>query len=136
MRRIISMTTVCICIAALAGCNDPSILTSITVCEVDLSKVDDGLYRGTYSINIPPGSLVGQPTAVVDVNVAKNRFESIRILTPSEWWVTNAETKLALLVEKILAEQKLNVDVVGGASYTKKAVQKAIENALAAYLVR
>jgi uncharacterized protein with FMN-binding domain len=136
MRRTLFVAIVGLALAALAGCNDPSILASITVSEVDLTKVGDGLYRGTYAISIPAGSLVGQPAAVVDVKVAKNRFESIQILTPSEWWVTNAETKLASLVERILAEQKLNVDVTGGASYTKKAVQKAIENAFAAYLIR
>jgi uncharacterized protein with FMN-binding domain len=136
MKRFWGAAAVCLVSLLLAGCNDPAFLAALTVSEVDLSKVGDGVYHGSYSLSIPAGSLVGMPTAVLDVTVARNRFTGIQITTPEESTVSNADMKIGALVEKILAEQKLNVDVVGGASYTKKAVQKAVENAFSAYLLR
>ncbi len=120
------------CLAAVAGiilsgCNDPKILKTIPVSEPNLNSVMDGVYRGTYTLELPSGYFIGNRTAVVDVVISNHRYQKIEIINEMK---VVSKTNFRPLLDSIIREQKLNVDAVSGASFTRKAVIKAIEKAL------
>jgi uncharacterized protein with FMN-binding domain len=85
-------------------------------------------------VPVPLGRIIMQPLARVAVDVREQRFMTIRITNLPDSFTDDPKLRLNDLIAEILDKQKLNVDVVGGASYTKKAVRKAIENAFSDYL--
>lgn len=87
--------------------------------DIDLSKVADGSYLGEFSYN--------NTACRVEVVVGNHRIESIDILENGS---TNYAKKAEGVVEKVISEQKTNVDVVAGATTTSKALLKAVEAAL------
>ncbi len=87
--------------------------------DVNLSRVDDGVYQGEFSY--------ANFTYKVEVAVADRRITKIRILQ-------NRESSYAKMAEgvadQVLASQSLQVDGISGATTTSKALLKAMENAL------
>jgi uncharacterized protein with FMN-binding domain len=88
--------------------------------DVDLSKVKDGVFRGSYSYV--------DAKFLVEVSVKDHKIEKIDIIeaftgTP---YAVNAKA----VVDTVVAHQSLNVDVITGATTTSKAYLKCIENAL------
>lgn len=136
MRHLMSTVVVVITFIVLSGCNDTQVLKKITVSEVDLPAVADGTYHGNYKIELPAGYFIGQPSAAVDVTVSNHRYESIQLIGIPAWMISNKDMKITPMLNQILFEQKLNVDSASGASYTKKAIQKAIENAFSNNLIK
>jgi uncharacterized protein with FMN-binding domain len=136
MRNFFRITVLFVSLLAVSGCNDSAYLQKIKVSEVDLSNVTNGVYRGTYRLNLPFGYIVGQTYAVVDVAVSNKRFESFHLINIPDWISTNTNAGISHMLYLILREQKMNMDSSSGASYTKKAVQKAIENAFSNSLVK
>ena len=130
--RIIFILTI---LAGISGCNNSKILEKITVSEVNLNSVTNGTYRGSYRLNLPLGYFIGQSYAIVDVSISNNRFTSINLINIPGWLATNKQTKIPQLLDLIMQEQKLNVDAIDGASFTKKAIQKAVENAFSNQLL-
>ena len=136
MRYLKGILIAAAALAILSGCNDSRVLKKITVSEVNLSTVTNGTYRGNYSLHLPAGTFIGQPSAVVDVSVKDNRYHSIQLVNIPVWMITNKGMEINRMLDQILLEQKLNVDSTSGASYTKKAIQKAIENAFSNNLIQ
>lgn len=94
-------------------------IRQLVIREVDLGKVADGTYMGSYH--------KGRWTFDVQVVVQNHRIKSVknvnaRMNTQQEW-TASAE---AAFVEK----QSVNIDVVSGATLNSKAFQKAVEIAL------
>ena len=89
----------------------------VSINEVDLSKLDDGVYTGSYDH--------GRWTNQVEIRVENHEIVEIRK-------VEGFEHKAAMetIHERVLESQSLLVDVVSGATVSSKAYLKAIEHAL------
>jgi uncharacterized protein with FMN-binding domain len=87
--------------------------------EVDLSKIPEGAYRGSFSFN--------NQYYEVEVQVKNQAIESIKVL---ENGTGEYAKKAEGVLQKVLSAQSLKVDAVTGATTTSKALLKATENAL------
>jgi len=86
--------------------------------DVDLSKVADGTYSGNYKVF---------PISVkVKVAVKDHQITSIEYVEHKSGKGAPAEA----IRDNILEEQSLEVDVISGATYSSKAILKAVRNAL------
>jgi uncharacterized protein with FMN-binding domain len=95
-------------------------LRETTISDVDLLKVADGTYGGSYGIF---------PVLVeVKVTVKDHRITAIDLVKHR----TGQGQGAAALPAKVIAAQSLKVDAVSGATLSSKVVLKAIENALRA----
>ena len=86
--------------------------------EIDIDDVSDGIYIGEYDVNFI--------YAKVEVTVEDGEIVSINILEHRHERGKAAET----VIEKIIEEQKINVDAVSGATNSSTVIKKAVENAL------
>lgn len=93
------------------------------IVNVDLEKVPNGVYTGTYA---------SSPIEVsVRVTVQDHVLTSIEITKHENGRGKPAEA----ITDKIIKAQSLEVDVISGATYSSKVILKAIENALNNYSV-
>lgn len=91
----------------------------IKVGEMNLSKVDDGVYKDTYFYNEALG-------ATVVVTVIDHKIDTIVIQEHK----TGMGRKAEQIVDRVIEEQSLQVDTVSGATGSSKIILKAIENAI------
>lgn len=93
-------------------------LAKANIAEVDLGTIADGEYSGSFN---------AFPVAVeLKVKVKDHRIEAIDLIKH-----TNGQGKPAeALLAKVVQEQKINLDVISGATYSSKAILLAIANAL------
>lgn len=93
-------------------------LTSIEIQDVDLPRIEDGNYKGSYE---------AFPVSVeVSVEVKNHEIMDIQILKHVNGQGDPAEK----ITEHIIEAQSLNVDVIAGATYSSKVIIKAVEDAL------
>lgn len=93
--------------------------SEIEVNNIDLSNVDDGVYTGVFDHE----KIVG---AKVKITVENNRITNIELVEHNYGLGKKAETITDIVVDS----QSLSVDAISGATYSSKAILKAIENAL------
>ena len=86
--------------------------------EIDIADVSDGIYIGEYDVNFI--------YAKVEVTVEDGEIVSINILEHRHERGKAAEK----IIEKIIEEQKIDVDAVSGATNSSTVIKKAVENAL------
>ena len=86
--------------------------------EIDIADVSDGTYIGEYDVNFI--------YAKVEVTVEDGEIVSINILEHRHERGKAAET----VIEKIIDEQKIDVDAISGATNSSTVIKKAVENAL------
>lgn len=91
----------------------------IQINNVDLTKLEDGLYKGEYSLN-------GIVEAVVLVSVKNHSIVDIKLIKHNHGKGKKAEK----LPSQVIKTQRLDLDVVSGATVSSKVILKAIENAL------
>lgn len=90
----------------------------IKIINVDISKVPDGTYTGSYEVL--------WVAAEVKVTVADQKIERIELLEHK-----NGRGSLAEVIpSKVVEAQSLEVDIISGATSSSKVILKAIENAL------
>lgn len=89
-----------------------------TIGEIDIADVSDGIYIGEYDVNFI--------YAKVEVTVEDGEIVSINILEHRHERGKAAET----VIEKIMEEQKIDVDAISGATNSSTVIKKAVENAL------
>lgn len=94
------------------------LLTRMTISDVDLSKIPDGTYTGSYE--------VFPVSAEVKVTVAGHKITGIELVKHRNGQGKGAE----VIPGKVVEAQTLQVDIVSGATYSSKVILKAIENAL------
>ena len=93
--------------------------------NVDLSKVADGTYQGSYSY--------ANKDFVVEVTVKDHSIVNIEVI---EAYTGNKYARRGqAIIDTIVANQSLDVDVITGSTTSSKAYLKAIENALRKGLV-
>jgi uncharacterized protein with FMN-binding domain len=102
-----------------AGQLTKTLMEEVQIGQVDLSHVDDGAYKETYSYNEGMG-------ATVVVTVMDHQIETIFIQEHK----TGLGKKAEKIVDRVIEEQSLHVDAVSGATGSSLIILKAIENAL------
>ncbi|HHY19242.1 MAG TPA: FMN-binding protein [Firmicutes bacterium] len=90
----------------------------IVVSNLDLSNLEAGIYTGECSLS--------PVKVVVEVYVKDKTIKDIEILEHQNGLGKKAET----VIEQVIKEQKLDVDLVAGATVSSKVILKAVENAL------
>ena len=91
-----------------------------TFTNIDISDIPDGVYIGEYDVNVI--------YAKVEVTLANGEITNINILEHRNERGKSAET----VTDKIIEEQKIDVDAVSGATNSSTVIKKAVENALSA----
>lgn len=86
--------------------------------EVDFSIIPDGVYVGEYDVNFI--------CAKVEVTVQGGKMTDIAILEHKQERGKAAET----VINDMIAQQKIDVDAVSGATNSSTVIKKAVENAL------
>jgi len=101
------------------GMNFAKDVETMSVQNIDVSKVSDGKYLGEFKS--------GKFTHQVEVTVAEHKIKDIKVLEVED----SKYSDLAKAVtNKVIEEQSLEVDAISGATTTSKALLLAIENAL------
>jgi uncharacterized protein with FMN-binding domain len=96
-------------------------IKKMVINEVDLSKIADGVYKGTFH--------KVRWTYEVEVTVKDHRITSIKNINK----LPDPAVKLTDgAIKSIIDKQSVKIDVVSGATINTKAFQKAVENALVA----
>lgn len=93
-------------------------LADVIIEPVDLDGIADGTYRGRSEAGIIQVEL--------EVDVQDRRITDIRILKHRNGKGSEAEK----LVPQIIAEQRVDVDTISGATYSSLAILDAVEGAL------
>jgi uncharacterized protein with FMN-binding domain len=93
-------------------------LANLEISNVDLTKLEDGTYTGTYE--------VFPVAAEVSLTIGNHKITDIKLLKHDNGQGTPAE----VIPEKVVEAQSLEVDIVSGATYSSKVILKSIENAL------
>jgi uncharacterized protein with FMN-binding domain len=94
---------------------------ALTINEVDISRVPDGTYEGSYS--------VFHVKAAVEVGVEDGRIVSIAF-TDSGRIAEETQLEIREIFDEVISSQSLDVDITSGASVSKKVSLKAVEEAL------
>lgn len=87
-------------------------------CSLDISNIPDGAYTGEYDVDFV--------YAKVEVTVENGIIASIAILEHKNGRGTPAE----VIVDRIIEEQRIDVEAVSGATSSSTVIKKAVENAL------
>lgn len=93
-------------------------VAGISITDIDLSKIPDGVYDGSYD--------VGLISAKVEVAVSDGAIQQISLIEHKNEQGSSAE----VITDIIVKEQKINVDTVSGATNSSLVIKKAVENAL------
>jgi uncharacterized protein with FMN-binding domain len=94
---------------------------SITARMPDLVSIADGVYRGYYDLSSTPIEVT------LDVGVQNRQITRIEIV---QHRCSPVGKKAEKIIDPIIGRQSLDVDVIGGATASSKAILKAVENAL------
>ncbi len=92
-------------------------IRQMTIENVDLDKIEDGKYVGDYKNQLR--------TYSVEVTIKNHKITNIKPMNNSISSSTSNK-----LFDKVMKEQKVNVDTISGATITSKTILKAIETAL------
>lgn len=91
---------------------------STTFDEINISDIPDGIYIGEYDVNFI--------YAKVKVSIKNGKIADIDILEHKNGRGKSAES----IINKIVGEQKINVDAISSATNSSIVIKKAVENAL------
>ena len=93
-------------------------VTETTFEDIHISDIPDGVYVGEYDVDFI--------YAKVEVTVQNGEITNINILKHRHERGKAAEA----ITNKIVDEQKINVDAISGATNSSTVIKKAVENAL------
>ena len=86
--------------------------------EINISDISDGIYVGEYDVNFI--------YAKVEVTVQNGEITNINILEHKNERGKTTEA----ITNKIINEQRIDVDAISGATNSSTVIKKAVENAL------
>lgn len=90
----------------------------VEVSNVELSKMDDGIYEGKFS--------EGLVAVSVSVEIKDSKIIDIIIKEHQNGLGKNAER----IVDDIISQQSLDVDVISGATLSSNVIRRAVQEAL------
>lgn len=93
-------------------------VNALNIDNIDLSKISDGEYTGSCSVDFISVKVI--------VTVKKHKIENINLAEHKNGKGKPAE----VITDKVVSSQSLQVDTVSGATNSSKVILKAIENAL------
>lgn len=96
---------------------------NVVINDIDFSILSEGDYTGHYD-----GGMYGWRENEVLITVAPGRVEKIKLVRSKEF--EQDDSDYARLAQRVIEAQKLQVDVLSGATLTSKAHLKAMELAL------
>lgn len=125
-KRIISTVAVLLCLIGLiymavylnSIADYKKAVKETTFTNIDISDIPDGVYIGEYDVNVI--------YAKVEVTVENGEITNIIILEHRNERGKPAEA----VINKIIEDQKTDVDAVSGATNSSTVIKKAVENAL------
>jgi len=129
--RLAAAAMLCLCAAGcgIIGATDPTTsLANVAVTDVNLAAVPDGTYQGEYSLALAPDQYAANHHFRVKVTVSSGAYAAIAIEEPAS--VASDPGYLAFL-DRVVAANSLRVDAISGASISSRALQRAIEAAVA-----
>lgn len=107
-------------IMLLISCRSSS-FAQIQVTTPEMNRINDGVYRGNYSLS-------GTPVRVtLDVIIQNQTIIGINIINHV---CSPIGKKAERIIETVIERQSLEVDAISGATGSSIAILKAIENAL------
>lgn len=117
-------------IAFLADAPERQELQSLTIGNVDFTRLRDGIYAGEYA-----GTKGSSRNATVQVTVSDAKITKIIVLkgaldSNGKPVKLTGEMTINNLFQKVLETESLQVDTISGATLTSKAHLKALEFAL------
>lgn len=93
-------------------------LSQIEIEDINLSSIEDGLYRGKYKV-IPI-------EVIIDVRIENHLITEMILIKHS-----NGKGELAeMILDDVMINQSLDVDLVAGATYSSLVILLAISDAL------
>jgi uncharacterized protein with FMN-binding domain len=98
--------------------NGMGAIKNMDIYSVDLTGVGDGTYTGAFK--------KGRWNSQVEVTVKDHKIVDIKVLNADPTVNSISEDT----VKKVIEAQKVDIDIVSGATVTTKALLKAIEDAL------
>lgn len=106
---------------SLISCSNEELkkVRAMKINHINTSDLNDGKYKGDFTY--------GRSTYIVEVSIKDHKIDDIIILLNRK---TKYAKKAEEVVERVLEQQKNDVDAITGATTTSKALLKAIENAL------
>lgn len=93
-------------------------VNSITYDNIDANGVADGVYTGEMNVDFI--------YAKVDVTIANGIIADIKIIEHKNDRGASAEP----VINSIITQQKIDVDIVSGATNSSKVLKKAVDNAI------
>ena len=125
MKKSAGIILIIICLLAVSGYGaykyveyNLEALAAVGFLDLDVSKIQDGSYRGSYS--------AFPVTAEVLVAVKEQKIADIRLIKHLNGQGTPAE----IITDRVVETQSLRVDIISGATYSSKVILKAVEDAL------
>jgi len=100
---------------------------NLTWPEPNLATVADGVYEGTATVSMPPGTASANHSVTVRVTVSGHRYAAIEVIAPQQ--VRGPMTDYA---QTVVSEQSLHPDAISGGTVTKSLVLMAAANAVGA----
>ena len=94
---------------------------SLSARTPNLALISNGVYRGHYNVSSTPVK------TTLDVTIQNHRITNIHILEHS---CSSIGKKAEKITDLVIEHQKLDIDVISGATISSKAILKAVENAL------
>ncbi len=90
----------------------------MTITEIDLSQVPDGVYEGECDVNFIAASVrvVVKDGAITEINLLEYHNER--------------GAAAEVITRRVVEEQRLDVDTVSGATNSSRVIKKAIEEAI------
>lgn len=93
-------------------------VAEISIADIDLSQIPDGVYGGSYD--------VGMISAKVEVVVSHGTVKAIKLIEHKNDRGAAAE----VITDTIVAQQKIDVDTVSGATNSSQVIKKAVAETL------
>ena len=112
---------------AISAFSRADFLKNVPVTNVDLTAVPDGQYEGLYTLVLPPGEYAVNRSFDVLVTTAGHRYSTIAIKEPAS---LAGNSDFVAFEDRIVAADSLLVDGVSGATYSSRAMLKAVEAAV------
>lgn len=115
---VILISLICLAVYLKSVSDYKQAVSDITFQTIDVTNIANGAYVGECN--------VGFIYAKVEVTVQEGKITNIEILEHKHERGQTAE----VVIDNIVAEQKIEVDAISGATNSSTVIKKAVENAL------
>ena len=115
-------------IFAISGCMGMEEIKAMALPELDLSKIEDGIYRGEYAKT--------RWLYKLEITVESHSITEIAVIEGAAQGGMGSKKLNDKLTQNVIETQNITFDVVSGASINTKVFQKAVANALLQHVGR